>query len=119
MTCGEPTENRLSPRCRDNWSRSLAAAILHNNTTDIQPERHSTDTHGTNQVNFWLLFFDGYGTTAFNAISVSVQNGVVSLGGSAYGPVDKQSALIEASYTAGVKDVIDNIKVDPDRKSVV
>jgi TnpA family transposase len=34
--------------------------ILHNNTTDIQPERHSTDTHGTNQVNFLLLFFDGY-----------------------------------------------------------
>jgi TnpA family transposase len=34
--------------------------ILHNNTTDIQPERHSTDTHGTNQVNFFLLFFAGY-----------------------------------------------------------
>ena len=34
--------------------------ILHNNTTDIQPERHSTDTHGTNQVNFFLLFFEGY-----------------------------------------------------------
>ena len=34
--------------------------ILHNNTTDIQPERHSTDTHGTNQVNFLLLYFDGY-----------------------------------------------------------
>jgi TnpA family transposase len=33
--------------------------ILHNNTTDIQPPRHSTDTHGTNQVNFFLLFFDG------------------------------------------------------------
>ncbi len=33
--------------------------ILHNNTTDILPERHSTDTHGTNQVNFWLLFCDG------------------------------------------------------------
>jgi TnpA family transposase len=29
--------------------------ILHNNTTDIQPERHSTDTHGTNQVNFLIL----------------------------------------------------------------
>jgi hyperosmotically inducible periplasmic protein len=27
--------------------------------------------------------------------------------------VDKESALIDASYTAGVKDVIDNIKVDP------
>jgi TnpA family transposase len=34
--------------------------ILHNNTNDIQPERHSTDTHGANQVNFFLLLFDGY-----------------------------------------------------------
>lgn len=29
--------------------------ILFNNTTSIQPEVHSTDTHGTNQVNFALL----------------------------------------------------------------
>ena len=29
--------------------------ILFNNTTDIQPEVHSTDTHGTNQVNFAIL----------------------------------------------------------------
>lgn len=55
----------------------------------------------------------GYGTTTFNAISVSVQNGVVALGGTAYGPVDKQYALADASYMAGVKDVIDNIEVDP------
>jgi osmotically-inducible protein OsmY len=55
----------------------------------------------------------GYGTTAFNAISVSVQNGVVTLGGTAYGPVDKDSAVSEASYTPGVKDVIDEITVDP------
>jgi TnpA family transposase len=34
--------------------------ILHNNTTDIQLARHSTDSHGTNQVNFLLLFFDGH-----------------------------------------------------------
>lgn len=34
--------------------------ILHNNTTEIHPERHSTDTHGTNHVNFFLLFFAGY-----------------------------------------------------------
>jgi len=34
--------------------------ILHNNTTDIHPERHSTDTHGTNQLNFILLFVYGY-----------------------------------------------------------
>ena len=29
--------------------------ILYNNSTDIQPEIHSVDTHGTNQVNFALL----------------------------------------------------------------
>jgi TnpA family transposase len=34
--------------------------LLHNNTTDIRPERHSTDTHGTNQVNFWILHVFGY-----------------------------------------------------------
>jgi Tn3 transposase DDE domain/Domain of unknown function (DUF4158) len=34
--------------------------ILFNNTTDIQPEIHSTDTHGTNQINFALLHLFGY-----------------------------------------------------------
>jgi hyperosmotically inducible periplasmic protein len=55
----------------------------------------------------------GYGTTAFNAISVNVQNGVVTLGGTAYGPVDKATAVTDASYMPGVKDVIDEIQVDP------
>jgi len=55
----------------------------------------------------------GYGTTAFNAISVNVQNGVVTLSGTAYGPVDKSSAVTDAAYTPGVKDVIDEISVDP------
>ena len=34
--------------------------LLYNNTSDIRPERHSTDTHGTNQVNFWTLHVFGY-----------------------------------------------------------
>ncbi|HLB86326.1 MAG TPA: transposase, partial [Terriglobales bacterium] len=34
--------------------------ILFNNTTDIQPEIHSTDTHGTNEVNFAILNVFGY-----------------------------------------------------------
>jgi hyperosmotically inducible periplasmic protein len=55
----------------------------------------------------------GYGTTAFNAISIGVENGLVTLGGTAYGPMDKQAAVIDASYMAGVKDVVDNIQVDP------
>ncbi|MBI1766913.1 MAG: Tn3 family transposase, partial [Bacteroidetes bacterium] len=34
--------------------------ILYNNTSEIDPVIHSTDTHGTNQVNFALLHFFGY-----------------------------------------------------------
>jgi hyperosmotically inducible periplasmic protein len=55
----------------------------------------------------------GYGTTAFNAITIAVQNGVVTLGGVAYSPVDKDSALSEATNYPGVKDVVDNIEVAP------
>jgi hyperosmotically inducible protein len=55
----------------------------------------------------------GYGTTAFNAITLGVQNGVVTLGGTAYGPADKDSALSLVSNYPGVKDVVDNIDVAP------
>lgn len=34
--------------------------ILYNNTTDIQTDIHSTDTHGTNEVNFAILHFFDY-----------------------------------------------------------
>jgi TnpA family transposase len=34
--------------------------VLYNNTTEIRPDRHSTDTHGTNQVNFWILYVFSY-----------------------------------------------------------
>lgn len=34
--------------------------LLYNNTTEIDPNRHSTDTHGVNQVNFWILHAYGY-----------------------------------------------------------
>jgi hyperosmotically inducible protein len=54
----------------------------------------------------------GYGN-AFNAISVSVQNGVVTLGGNALGPVAADSAVSLASHFPRVQDVVDNISVDP------
>ncbi len=54
----------------------------------------------------------GYGN-AFNAISVNVQNGVVTLAGNALGPVAADSAVSLASHFPGVQDVIDNIQVDP------
>jgi hyperosmotically inducible periplasmic protein len=55
----------------------------------------------------------GYGTTAFNAISVQVHDGVVTLSGHAYGPTDKDSAISLATHMPGVRDVIDTIEVDP------
>ena len=55
----------------------------------------------------------GYGTTAFNSLTIGVQNGVVTLGGVAYGPTDKDSALSLVANYPGVKDVIDNIEVAP------
>jgi len=55
----------------------------------------------------------GYGTTPFNAITVSVENGVVTLGGHAYSDVDKDSAVALVSTCPGVKDVVDEIEVDP------
>jgi hyperosmotically inducible periplasmic protein len=55
----------------------------------------------------------GYGTAPFNAITMVVQNGVVTLGGTVYGPMDKSSALSLVENTPGVKDVVDNLQVAP------
>ena len=55
----------------------------------------------------------GYGTNAFNAITIGVHDGVVTLGGTVYGPTDKDSALSLVANTAGVRDVVDNLQVAP------
>ena len=55
----------------------------------------------------------GYGTTPFNAITINVENGLVTLGGHAYSDVDKDSAVALVSTYPGVKDVVDDIEVDP------
>ncbi len=55
----------------------------------------------------------GYGTNAFNAFTIGVQDGVVTLGGTAYGPTDKDSAVSLVENYPGVKDVVDNIDVTP------
>lgn len=54
----------------------------------------------------------GFGQV-FDAISVQVQDGVVTLGGHAVGPVAQQSAVSLVSYQPGVKGVINKISVDP------
>jgi len=55
---------------------------------------------------------EGYGNM-FDAISVTVQNGVATVGGHAHDPVNKDSALSLVSTYPGVKDVVDQIAVDP------
>jgi osmotically-inducible protein OsmY len=55
----------------------------------------------------------GWPDQAFNNITLSVANGVVTLGGNAAVPWAKESALSVAKNTAGVRDVIDEIQVDP------
>jgi osmotically-inducible protein OsmY len=54
----------------------------------------------------------GYGNT-FNAITLSVENGMVIVGGHARTDVDKDSAVAVVSTYPGVKDVMDEIEVDP------
>ena len=54
----------------------------------------------------------GYGNV-FNAITLDVQNGAVTLGGHARTDVDKDSALALVSTYPGVKDVENEIQIDP------
>jgi osmotically-inducible protein OsmY len=54
----------------------------------------------------------GYGN-AFNAISVNVENGMVTLGGHARTDVDKDSAMAVVATYPGVKEVVNDIEVDP------
>jgi osmotically-inducible protein OsmY len=56
----------------------------------------------------------GYpGETTFNAITIGVENGVVTLAGHARFDWDKDSAVSLVSTYPGVKDVINDIEVDP------
>jgi osmotically-inducible protein OsmY len=50
---------------------------------------------------------------AFNAITVSVQNGAVTLGGHAVSYFARDSALDLVNFYPGVQDVADEIQVDP------
>lgn len=55
---------------------------------------------------------EGYGNV-FDAILLHVQNGVVTLAGSTHDYPDRDAAVALAATTPGVKEVIDDIQVDP------
>jgi hyperosmotically inducible periplasmic protein len=54
----------------------------------------------------------GYGNM-FDAITLDVHDGVVTLGGHAHDYPNRDTALAVVSTMPGVKDVVDNIEVDP------
>ena len=54
----------------------------------------------------------GYGNV-FDAITMQVQDGVVTLGGHVHDYPNRDSALGTVATTPGVKDVVDEISVDP------
>ncbi|MBZ5512786.1 MAG: BON domain-containing protein [Acidobacteriia bacterium] len=54
----------------------------------------------------------GFGNV-FNLLTVDVSNGVATVGGEVHEPVDRDSAISEVVNTAGVKGVVENIKVAP------
>jgi osmotically-inducible protein OsmY len=54
----------------------------------------------------------GYGI-AFNALTLEVKDGVVTLGATVHDYPSKDSAVAVAATTPGVKDIVDNIEVAP------
>ena len=60
------------------------------------------------------LYYDRMGyDNLFNFITASVQNGVVTVNGEARIDVDRDSALAIVNDTPGVKDVVNNVRVEP------
>lgn len=51
--------------------------------------------------------------SVFNNLTLDVKDGVATVGGTVRTPVDKESALSAVSSTAGVKGVVDQVKVAP------
>ena len=61
------------------------------------------------------LYYDrvGWYDSAFNYFTLGVKDGVVTIGGQTYNDVGKDSALAIAQRMAGVKDVVNDVKVSP------
>lgn len=94
-------------------------AALH--TKGVTAVRNEIQVSGQNVADIELqsklaekLAYDrvGYGNV-FDAITVGVNNGVVTLGGHVHNYPNRDSALGTVATTAGVKDVVDEVEVDP------
>lgn len=61
------------------------------------------------------LYYDrvGWYDSAFNYFTLTVKDGVVTLGGQTYNDVGRDSALALAERMPGVKDIVNEVKVSP------
>ena len=78
--------------------------VTGNNVSDAELEKKLVDKLSYDQVGFGHVF---------DAVSVKVQNGVVTVGGRAHNYVNRDSALALVATTPGVKDMVDDVEVDP------
>lgn len=79
----------------------------------IAVESNVPDAQLSEQLNR-KLYYDRVGyDNEFNFMVAAVKDGVVTVNGEVMDPVDRDSALSLVNNTAGVKDVVDNIKVSP------
>ncbi|WP_263410147.1 BON domain-containing protein [Terriglobus tenax] len=98
----------------DNRAHHIKNVLSVRNMIDVASATELTDVQLRDKLAEKLSYDRvGYGTNAFNSFTIGVQDGVVTLGGVAYGPMDRDSAVSLVANFPGVKDVVDNIEVAP------
>jgi hyperosmotically inducible protein len=105
----------------DLYQQKLDAARKIRKTQNLQGVRNLIVVNGKSVPDAELaaqldrkLYYDRMGyDIAFNFVTASVQDGVVTLNGETRTEVDRDSALALVDTTPGVKDVVDNAKVAP------
>lgn len=105
----------------DLYQQKLDAARKIRKTENVQGVRNLIAVNGKSVTDADLeaqldrkLYYDRLGLgNQFNFLTASVENGVATLNGEARTQTDRDSAVSLVNRTAGVKDVMSNIKVAP------
>jgi len=106
----------------DLYQQKLDAAKKVRKTKDVQGVRNLIEVAGPSIADQQLeqeladkLYYErvGYYDNAFNYFTLTVKDGVVTVGGETYNDVGRDTALAEIQRTPGVKDVVNNITVSP------
>ena len=79
----------------------------------LQVSSTATDAQLQKAIGKRLSFDPSVNDNVFDAVTLGVNNGVVTIGGEVRIPSDRDYALSAVANTPGVKDVIDQIRVSP------